>query len=148
MNNKTKSAGHLPAEDPVEQTGNDRSGKTEASALPLYLRVALWVLVQGRGVTRDEIAEEFRISVRQAGDLMLYISTSGSKYVDATRTTLRGPGRGMQAVLEVAAVHTSRYVQRRTGRPTRARPAPDGGTPVSLRDLFLYGSRRRGNDHE
>lgn len=143
MNNKTKSAGHLPGEDPEEQTGTDRP--CQAEALPVYLRVALWVLVQGRGVTRDEIAEEFRISVRQAGDLMLYISTSGSKYVDATRTTLRGPGRGMQAVLKVAAVHTSRYVQRRTGRPKRARPAPDGGTPVALRDLFLYGARRRGD---
>ncbi|STB73295.1 CaiF/GrlA family transcriptional regulator [Citrobacter koseri] len=108
--------------------------------LPLYLRVALWALAQGRAVSRDEVGVKFRVSARQAGDVMLYISGPGAALVEAVRTTVRGPDGYTHAVIEVKAVHVERYTRARGGRP-RGGAATKGGADTTLRDLFLWGRR-------
>ncbi|MBH2928744.1 CaiF/GrlA family transcriptional regulator [Serratia ureilytica] len=51
----------------------------------LWLAVAFWSLRQARPVTRDDIAQAFRISVRRAADVVSYLLTTRSDRVVSER---------------------------------------------------------------
>lgn len=108
--------------------------------LPLYLRVALWALHEGRPVSRADIARQFLITPRSAADLMLYIDGPGQRLVEAERLVLQdGSGRG-KAVLSVTMVNVGQCKRVGTGRPVgsgRRRPAYNQPSYPELRDLAL-----------
>lgn len=81
----------------------------------LWLAVAFWSLRQARPVTRDDIAQAFRISVRRAADVVSYLLTTRSDRVACERKIHRVASGHRVATLRVLAVV--------------AGPAEDGPTP-------------------
>lgn len=83
----------------------------------LWLAVAFWSLRQARPVTRDDIAQAFRISVRRAADVVSYLLTTRADRVACERKIHRVASGHRVATLRVLAVV--------------AGPAEDGPAPPS-----------------
>lgn len=109
-------------------------------SLPLWLRVAQWCLQLGRPATRLAIAQAFGITLRQASDIMLYITARRQDVVSARRVVKVSAGGIRTATLEVSAIREDKLPQRgavsRPGRRSRKDPG------VAARALAL-GWRRR-----
>ncbi|WP_161796300.1 CaiF/GrlA family transcriptional regulator [Serratia marcescens] len=70
----------------------------------LWLAVAIWALRQARPVTRDDIAQAFRISLRRAADVVSYLLTTRSDRVACERKIHRVASGHRVATLRVLAV--------------------------------------------
>ncbi|MBH2928792.1 CaiF/GrlA family transcriptional regulator [Serratia ureilytica] len=69
----------------------------------LWLAVAFWSLRQARPVTRDDIAQAFRISVRRAADVVSYLLTTRADRVACERKIHRVASGHRVATLRVLA---------------------------------------------
>jgi len=70
---------------------------------PLYLAVAWWGVLIGRGITREDISLAFRIPPRRAADVMSYISRDRGDIITCVRRIDREAGR-RSLVLTISAV--------------------------------------------
>ncbi len=85
----------------------------EAACLPpLWLQVAQWSLKLGGPATRLVIAKAFGISLRQASDIMLYISSRRKDVVSARRVAKVSAGGIRTATIEVLAIREEMMPQR------------------------------------
>ncbi|ELV2845779.1 CaiF/GrlA family transcriptional regulator, partial [Enterobacter cloacae] len=85
--------------------------------LPLYIRVAQWVMSLGRPVSRDEIAGYFGITARRGGDIMLYIDNAGARLIESERFLITGAHGREVALMRVTMVWPELYTPSRAGRP-------------------------------
>ncbi|WP_329911721.1 CaiF/GrlA family transcriptional regulator [Serratia quinivorans] len=100
----------------------------------LYLAVAYWAMALGRGVSREEIAQAFRITAHRAADVMNYILNARQDVVSCSRQLLNS-GRGQrQLLLRVTGVTAPAPTVRTPPRKKTSVPRQD---IASLRTWFL-----------
>ncbi|KAB1579645.1 CaiF/GrlA family transcriptional regulator [Serratia marcescens] len=87
----------------------------------LWLAVAFWSLRQARPVTRDDIAQAFRISLRRAADVVSYLLTTRSDRVVCERKIHRVASGHRVATLRVLAVVAGPAEDGPTAPPARSR---------------------------
>ncbi|MEB7884025.1 CaiF/GrlA family transcriptional regulator [Serratia fonticola] len=109
---------------------------------PLWLQVAQWCQQSGGPATRLAIAQVFGISLRQASDIMLYISTRRSDVVTARRVVLVSAGGIRTATLEVSAIRDEMMPRR--GVATKPRRRRSEAPSAAMRELALGGRWRGG----
>ncbi len=112
-------------------------------SLPLWLQVAQWCLQSGEPATRLAIAQTFGITLRQASDIMLYITARRQDVVSAHRVVKVSAGGIRTATLEVSAIRLDALPQRGSG--TRPRSSTRKGPTAEMRALAL-GWRPRGEE--
>lgn len=120
----------------------------QGRVLPLYIRVAQWIMALGRPVSRDEIARQFGSTPRRSADMMFYMITTGAHLVEAERFLSKKEGRGRHtALIRVTMVWPELYTPSRPGRPRgsyRVNLPPEPVVMPELRDLFLGRRSARG----
>lgn len=112
----------------------------ESVEFPFYIRVAQWVLEQGVAVNRHHISNHFRVPLRRAAELMMYIDGPGRRLIDAERYILRDDARREVAWLRVTAVYSEKFEYKRTCKPrgsVRGQGLLPDNSLSSLRDLAL-----------
>ena len=102
---------------------------------PLWLQVAQWCLQSGTPATRLAIAQTFGITLRQASDIMFYITQRRQDVVSARRVVKVAAGGIRTATLEVSAIRTDTLPQRGSG--ARPRTGPKQGPSEAMRALAL-----------
>lgn len=86
---------------------------------PLWLAISVWIMRQRRAVTREDVAQAFRISPRRAADMLTYIMRICSGTVLITKEVIRLGGGHRVARFTVDAVKP----------PAEAGPAPKMARP-------------------
>ncbi|EYU15379.1 MULTISPECIES: CaiF/GrlA family transcriptional regulator [Photorhabdus] len=71
---------------------------------PLYMAVAYWGLLKGRGFTKSEISQVFRVSERRARDVMNYIYNERSDVISCEKVFFREKHGSRRLMLIVTAV--------------------------------------------
>lgn len=110
---------------------------------PLWLQVAQWCLRSGEPATRLAIAQVFGLSLRQAADIMLYITARRPDVVSARRVVKVSAGGIRTAMLEVSAIRDEMMPRRGAASQPRRRRSPEPSAAV--RELAL-GWRWRGEE--
>ncbi|MEQ4958842.1 CaiF/GrlA family transcriptional regulator [Enterobacter hormaechei] len=100
----------------------------------LWLAVAHWCMQAGRGVNRDEVAEAFHVTQRQAADVMTYIMHSCPQVDWVKRVVRDGAGRRV-CLLRVHEVRDSRVPVRATSVKKRPASTPSQVSADELRSL-------------
>ncbi|MEI9746123.1 CaiF/GrlA family transcriptional regulator [Enterobacter ludwigii] len=106
----------------------------------LWLAVATWALRAGRPVTREDVAQAFRISARRAADVITYLLDTRSDVVTCEREVVRvGSGHRVGLVRVTAVTPVTPSPARATDKPrstveSRAREAAE---LADARALFL-----------
>jgi len=117
----------------------DLSGEGPTS---LWLAVATWALRAGRPVTREDVAQAFRISARRAADIITYLATTRADVVTCRREVVRvGSGHrvGFLQVTHIADAMPSAPVPpvRRTRATSRKSGTREAIDLAAARALFL-----------
>lgn len=96
---------------------------------PLYIAVAWWGLLSGRGMTREDISQAFRIPLRRAADVMAYISRDRCDVITCERRVIHN-GNRRSLILTIAAI--GEFIPAVPSPPPRVKKnrSPDGGDPV------------------
>lgn len=119
---------------------------------PLWLAVAYWGLQQGGFVTRNEVATVFRISARQATDVLTYVLEHRSDLVKIKREIVwigRGHRVARYLITEIIAspdcsVRHSQHIFQGSGPITAAkRRQQERNSLAEARRAFLF---QRKND--
>lgn len=111
---------------------------------PLWLQVAQWCLGRKSPVNRQAISQAFDIPLRQAADIMLYITGRRGDVVQARRRVAVMPGGMREATLEVLSIREEAVpVRGAASHHTARRRRTEAPSPAALRDLVL-GRRRPG----
>ncbi|MBS9438305.1 CaiF/GrlA family transcriptional regulator [Photorhabdus noenieputensis] len=71
---------------------------------PLYMAVAYWGLLKGRGFTKSEISQVFRVSERRARDVMNYIYNERRDVISCEKVFFREKHGSRRLMLIVTAV--------------------------------------------
>ncbi|MGF6188990.1 CaiF/GrlA family transcriptional regulator [Serratia sp. 2723] len=122
----------------------DTQAPPESARLPpLWLQVAQWCLRSGEPATRLAIAQVFGLSLRQAADIMLYITARRPDVVSARRVVRVSAGGIRTAMLEVSAIRDEMMPQR--GAVSRPRSRRSSVFTAEVRALAL-GWRGRGEE--
>lgn len=111
----------------------------DTQTLPLWEAVARWTLREGRGVSRDEVAQAFRITPRRASDTMRYILLSQADVVTCSSLVVRREGGGRQMLFCVTHMTDGPRHRRGTTRhsPVSTGVAARRRTAAALRKAFL-----------
>ncbi|HFI5337032.1 TPA: CaiF/GrlA family transcriptional regulator [Serratia liquefaciens] len=100
----------------------------DARPLLLWEAVAHWALREGRGVSRDDVAQAFHIAPRRAADVMRYILLSQTATVTCASLVVRREDGVRQMLFHVTQV--AGRAPARAPSPPRKRPA---GSAVARR---------------
>lgn len=110
--------------------------------LPLYMVVAIWGWQRGRPFCREDLAKAFRITLKQAGDVMSYIRRADQKKIQSRQ----GYERLMKGVrcryMQIVAEPDRTVKKALRGKPT---PVMDTDLPQDngpLSDAGLQALRR------
>ncbi|MEG5532077.1 CaiF/GrlA family transcriptional regulator [Enterobacter ludwigii] len=108
----------------------------------LWLAVATWALRAGRPVTREDVAQAFRISARRAADVITYLLDTRSDVVTCEREVIRVGSGHRVGLLRVTAVADATAVPPPGRAPEKPRVTPEtraqeASELAAARALFL-----------
>ncbi|MFZ4170077.1 CaiF/GrlA family transcriptional regulator [Enterobacter ludwigii] len=108
----------------------------------LWLAVATWALRAGRPVTREDVAQAFRISARRAADVITYLLDTRSDVVTCEREVIRVGSGHRVGLLRVTAVADATAVPSPGRAPEKNRVTPEtraqeASELAAARALFL-----------
>lgn len=127
-----------------DPTGLPLAAVPAAPRLPLWLQVAQWCLGRKSPVNRQAISLAFDIPLRQAADIMLYITGRRGDVVQARRKVAVMPGGMREATLEVLSIREEAVpVRGAASHQSARRRRTEVPSQAALRDLVL-GRRRPG----